>query len=344
MSDISIIVDGFGISHDKPLAFYSSAHPRHSIVLNEREKLANAAQALTQVFFRFKGQEGWADDDDLFNDDGFNGYDYAHWLAQGLAKGVGLYGGNEPSYTARLIDNTCDFMQACIDMDRPAYLFNFSVFNPPDRFLQDLKAHARFNALFHLGTFWIGLHSYFDESIAQGIQDGAILRELMFNLQREGYPVADTEWGYLKRYDPHAGWLGRITESHYLQQLKLYTNDLNDKGFNFPVHVFMWNRWHDCEVGEALQFQQAIIDLNRKGEDMHLLVGSRSGMQFHVRTGKGVSFASLGVIDLDTTPVSVLDFDAVNGYYRIHVPSRNITGWMYQSGNTYLGRIGLRKV
>lgn len=340
MSDVSIIIDGFGISHDKPLAFLERARPLHTIILNEREKLANPAQEFTQVFFRN------VNDDNRFNDPNFDARAFTRELFWGLHPKIGGYLGNEPGYSPTLIEKTCDGMEVCIEQNRPAYLFNFSVFHPSDQFLQDIKDHARFNHLFSSGTFWICGHDYFDESIAQGIQDGAILRPLWFNLEREGYPAAFSEWGYAHQYGAHSGWKRYISQDHYIQQLKVYVNNPDFKRHNFPVHVFMWNVWHDFEVGQALDFQQAVIELNNQKarDDMHIIVGTRAGMRFHVRAGKGTQFSSLGVLDLDNTPVSVLDYDAVNGFYRVHVPSMQITGWTYQSGNSNYGSFGLRKI
>lgn len=341
---IGIVVDGFGESHAPILQFIHDAKPQFCVILNEKEKLANPASSLTEVCFRWKGTPGWENDDDLFNDPDFDGYGYAHWLAAGLAPGVGLYGGNEPGYSLRLIENTCDFMQGCIDLGRPGYLFNFAVFHPPDQFFEDITHHARFNNLYSRGVFFICGHEYFPSSVAQGLQDGAILRPLWFNLAAR-YRVRFTEWGYARNYDPHAGHVGNMGEAEYISQLEIYVRNPDRQRHGFPFTVFMWNVWNGFEIKNSEDFKRAIIRLNAEsgGEEMYRLTHKPGITNFHVRTGKGTQFPSLGVINLDTTDVELLSF-AADGYYEINVPSRNIRGWIYQSGNPNLGALGFRRV
>lgn len=333
---VSIIMDGFGASHDPMLSFLNRARPDSSIVINEKEKLCNVAAQFTKPFFRN------VNDDNLFNRHDFNAREWTHDLAWGLVPKCGLYLGNEPGYSPTLIEKTCDAMEVCIELNRSAYLFNFAVFHPPDFFYDDLRNHARFNDLYSRGDFFICWHDYYPTTIAQGVSDGAILRPLWFRLAQH-YQCAVTEWGYAANYDPHAGWFGRVSEVEYISQLNLYINNPDFKRHNFPIHVFIWNPWHDFEVMYARQFQDNIVQLNTGETDMLRVVAPRPGMKFHLRMGKGTQFPSLGIVDLDNMPVQLLEF-LDDEFYKLYVPALDKTGFMYQSGNASLGKLGLRKI
>jgi len=330
---IGIVVDGFGISHEPVLSFLSRARPRFTVVLNEKEKLANPAQQFTQVIFRN------VNDDNLFNDPAFDAKHFTHNLAFGLTANVGLYLGNEPGdhNLPLLIEKTCDAMEVCIELNRSAFLFNFAVFHPPDSFYEVLRNHERFNRLYSRGNFWICGHEYFPSTIAQGLQDGAILRPLWFRLAQH-YRIAFSEWGYARGYAPHAGWQGRISEDEYIRQLEIYVNNPDFKQHKFPFTVFIWNQWHDFEIMNAIKFQEKMIQLNKESIDMYKLT-HLSWFIWNYRSGRGTQFSKLGSIDIRTTPIELLDLQA--GWYKVNIPSQGISG-VYMS--QYGGEVGFTKV
>lgn len=331
LRSVGIVADGFGISHQPTLDFLNKSRSNFSVIINEKEKLANPATMFTRSVFRN------VNDDNVFNDPAFDARHFVHNLAFGLHPAVALHLGNEPGYSKTLIDKTCDGMETCLELNRTAYLFNFAVFHPSDQFYEDIINHERFNTLYHRGNFWICGHEYFSGTIAQGISDGAILRPLWFRLAQQ-FRVAFTEWGYAKGYDPHAGWKGRISEDEYISQLEIYVHNPDFKRHNFPLAIFSWHNWHDFGIMDSKAIQDAIVRLNIESDaEMHYLT-HLTAKAWNYRMGRGTQFPKLGSIDITTTPVELLDLQG--GWYKVNIPSKNVHNvYISQFG----GEVGFKK-